>query len=83
VTATLAAAVPAPVRPWLSFPVGDGAVRDLAGRIVAWLRAPDDVRATTRDALVATAREHYSWEGVAAGVIAAAEGRHEALAEPV
>jgi glycosyltransferase involved in cell wall biosynthesis len=83
VTATLAAAVPAPVRAWLSFPVGDGAVRDLAGRIVAWLRAPDDVRATTRDALVATAREHYSWEGVAAGVIAAAEGRHEALAEPV
>jgi predicted transcriptional regulator len=67
----------------LSFPVGDGAVRDLAERIVAWLRAPDDVRAATRDALVSVARERYSWDGVAAGVVAAAEGRHDALPEPV
>src|SRR3954469_23703221 len=83
VTATLAATVPETARPWLSFPVGDEAVRDLAGRIVAWLRAPEDLRAATRDALVATARERYSWEGVAAGVIAAARGRHDELAEPV
>ena len=33
-----------------------------------------------RAALVATARERYSWEGVADGVVAAAEGRREALA---
>src|SRR4051795_3818552 len=83
VTATLAAAVPAPARPWLSFDVGDGAVRALAGRIVAWLQAPDDVRAATRAALVAVAHERYSWEGVAAGVIAAAEGRHDELVRPV
>ena len=83
VTAPLAAAVPAEARPWLSFPVGDGAVRDLAARIVAWLRAPDDVRTATRDALVSVARERYSWEGVAAGVIAAAEGRRDELPEPV
>jgi glycosyltransferase involved in cell wall biosynthesis len=83
VTATLAAAVPAPARPWLSFDVGDGAVRALAGRIVAWLRAPEALRAQTREALVAVARERYSWEGVAAGVLAAAEGRHDALPEPV
>ena len=83
VTAPLAAAAPEPARPWLSFPVGDGAVRDLAERIVAWLQAPDDVRAATRDALVSVARERYSWDGVAAGVIAAAEGRHDALPEPV
>jgi len=83
VTATLAAAVPPEARPWLSFPVGDGAVRDLAERIVAWLRAPEDVRAATRDALVAVARARYSWEGVAEGVIAAAEGRREELPEPV
>jgi glycosyltransferase involved in cell wall biosynthesis len=75
--------VPATARPWLSFAVGDGAVRELADRLVAWLRAPEDVRAQTRDALVAVARERYSWEGVAAGVIAAAEGRHEELPEPV
>ena len=83
VTAPLAAAAPEPARPWLSFPVGDGAVRDLAERVVAWLQAPDEVRAATRDALVSVARERYSWDGVAAGVIAAAEGRHDALPEPV
>jgi glycosyltransferase involved in cell wall biosynthesis len=83
VTAPLAAAVPPPARPWLSFPVGDGAVRDLAERMVAWLRAPADLRAATRDALVAVARERYSWDGVAAGVVAAAEGRHDTLREPV
>jgi glycosyltransferase involved in cell wall biosynthesis len=83
VTAALAAAVPAPARPWLSFTVGDGAVRELAGGLVAWLRAPEDIRARTREALVAVARERYSWEGVAAGVIAAAEGRLADLPEPV
>ena len=38
-------------------------------------RRPEDVRAATRAALVATARERFSWEGVAAGVVAAAQGR--------
>jgi glycosyltransferase involved in cell wall biosynthesis len=83
VTTALAAAVPAPARPWLSFTVGDGAVRELAADLVAWLRAPEDLHARTRDALVAVARERYSWEGVAAGVIAAAEGRLDDLPEPV
>jgi hypothetical protein len=41
----------------------------------AWLDAPDDVRAATRAALIATARERFSWEGVAGGVLAAAQGR--------
>jgi hypothetical protein len=40
------------------------------------------LREATRDALVATARERFSWEGVATGVLAAAEGRHEELALP-
>jgi glycosyltransferase involved in cell wall biosynthesis len=83
VTAALAAAVPAPIRPLLSFRVGDGAVRAIAERLVAWLQAPEPERAATRDALVAVARERYSWEGVAAGVVAAAEGRHDELPEPV
>jgi hypothetical protein len=39
---------------------------------VCWLRAPADLRAATRAALVATARQRYSWTGVAEGVIAAA-----------
>jgi glycosyltransferase involved in cell wall biosynthesis len=83
VTATLADAVPEAVRPWLSFAVGDGAVRALADRLVAWLRAPEELRARTCEALVGVARERFSWEGVAAGVIAAGEGRHGDLPEPV
>ena len=82
VTATLARAVPEEARPWLSFDVGEGAVRAIAERLVAWLQAPEDVRAATREALVAVAREQYSWEGVAAGVITAAQGRHDALPAP-
>jgi glycosyltransferase involved in cell wall biosynthesis len=83
VTAALAAAVPPEAREWLAFAVGDGAVRAIADRLVAWLRAPARLRAATREALVAVARERYSWDGVAAGVIAAAQGRHGALPEPV
>jgi glycosyltransferase involved in cell wall biosynthesis len=75
VSAMLAAAVPQEARGWLSFPIDDGAVRAIAERVRAWLQAQDDVRAPTRAALVATAHEHFSWEGVAGGVIAAAQGR--------
>jgi glycosyltransferase involved in cell wall biosynthesis len=79
VSAVLATAVPRPAREWLSFPVDDGAVRAIAGRVTAWLQAPEDLRARTRAALVATARERYSWEGVAEGVIAAGQGRTDAV----
>ncbi len=79
VSAMLAAAVPAAARGWLSFPIDDGAVRAIAARVSAWMAAPDDLRAQTRAALVATARERFSWEGVASGVIAAAQGRLAAL----
>jgi glycosyltransferase involved in cell wall biosynthesis len=80
VTRTLAEAVPAPARPWLSFGTGD--VRGLAECLIGWLQAPEDLRAATRAALVGVAREHYSWEGVATSVIAAAEGRLDDLPEP-
>jgi glycosyltransferase involved in cell wall biosynthesis len=79
VSAMLGERVPAPAREWLSFPVDDGAVRAIAERVTQWLRAPEDLRSPTRDALVATARDHYSWEGVAKGVIAAGKGRLEVL----
>jgi glycosyltransferase involved in cell wall biosynthesis len=75
VSAMLAAAVPAEARDWLSFPIDDRAVWAIAERVRAWLEAPADLRAATRAALVATARERFSWEGVAAGVISAAQGR--------
>jgi glycosyltransferase involved in cell wall biosynthesis len=81
VSAVLGAAVPEAARGWLSFPIDDGAVRAIAERVTAWLRAPAELRARTRAALVATARERYSWEGVAEGVIAAGQGRTDALTE--
>jgi glycosyltransferase involved in cell wall biosynthesis len=79
VSAMLAAAVPPEARGWLTFPIDDGAVRAIAERVRAWLQAPAEVRTLTRAALVATARERFSWEGVAGGVIAAAQGRLEEL----
>ena len=82
VAEALAEDVPDEVVPWLAFPVGDGAVQAIAERVVAWLQASDELRDDTRAALVETVRARWSWEGVARGVIAAAEGRLDALADP-
>jgi glycosyltransferase involved in cell wall biosynthesis len=82
VSRVLAAAVPPAARPWLAFPIGDAAVEQLAARLGDWLEAPAELRAQTREALVAAARDRYSWEGVATGVIAAAEGRLDELPRP-
>ena len=82
VARALAAAVPETVRPWLTFEVGPGSVRELADGLAAWLEAPDDLRAEVRDAIVAVARERYSWDGVARTVIAAAQGDLDDLPEP-
>jgi glycosyltransferase involved in cell wall biosynthesis len=82
VTAQLAEAVPPEAAPWLSFAVDDGAVRALADRIASWLLAPAELRRRTREALVATARDRFSWGGVARDAIAAAEGRLDALRAP-
>jgi hypothetical protein len=46
---------------------------------VAWLQAPQDVRAAARDGLVGVVRERYSWEGVARTVIGAARGELSGL----
>lgn len=82
VAGALADAVPAPARAWLAFPVGPGAVRAIADRLTGWLDAPPELRERTRAALVETARERWSWDGVARGVVAAAEGRLDALPRP-
>jgi glycosyltransferase involved in cell wall biosynthesis len=82
VARTLAEAVPAPARPWLTFEVGPEAVRQLADGIAGWLAAPDDLRARTRAAMVEATRERYSWDGVARTAIAAAEGALEGLPNP-
>ena len=54
----------------------------LAGNLTAWLAAPADTRAATRDAIVAATRDAYSWDGVARSVIAAAQGELDALPRP-
>jgi glycosyltransferase involved in cell wall biosynthesis len=82
VARTLGAAAPEAVRGWLTFEVGPGAVRELADDLSAWLAAPDDLRAATRDAIVAATRESYSWDGVARGVISAARGELDGLPRP-
>jgi len=83
VTRVLAASVPPEAAPLLSFPLDDGAVPAIAGRVTAWLQAPEQLRQSTRQALVATTRERFSWDGVAGGVLAAAQGRLDALARPL
>jgi glycosyltransferase involved in cell wall biosynthesis len=82
VSGALARAVPGPIAELLSFPVDDGAVRVLAGRVYNWLAADPALRSRTRAGLVATVRERWSWDSVAEGVIAAAQGRLEGLDRP-
>ena len=82
VSRALAAAVPEQLRGLLSFRLGPGAVEDLAARLVSWLQAPEALRRQAGAALVQIARERYSWEGVAEGVIAAARGRLDELPRP-
>jgi glycosyltransferase involved in cell wall biosynthesis len=82
VSEVLARVVPGEVAPWLSFPIDDEAVEALAARLTGWLRADPELRARTRTGLVAEVRERWSWDGVARGVLAAAEGRLASLPEP-
>jgi glycosyltransferase involved in cell wall biosynthesis len=79
VSRQLAAALPAEVAKLTSFAVGEGAVEAIAERLDGWLALPEPERAAAREALVATARGLWSWEGVARGVIAASQGDFERL----
>jgi glycosyltransferase involved in cell wall biosynthesis len=82
VSSALAGAVPQRAAGWLSFAIDDHAVRALAAGLTGWLGADPALRARTRAGLVCAARERWSWEGVARGVIAAAQGDLDSLAEP-
>ena len=81
VSRELAQAVPE-ASGWLSFPVDDEAVQALAERLEGWLAAPPEVRRSVRAGLVDAVRERWSWERVADGVLAAAQGRLDALLAP-
>jgi glycosyltransferase involved in cell wall biosynthesis len=82
VSATLAPALPAELRPLLSFEVGPDAVEQIAQRLVWWLTLDAGERERARAALAAEARRRYSWESVGEGVIAAAQGRLDELPHP-
>jgi glycosyltransferase involved in cell wall biosynthesis len=82
VAAALSERVPEEARAWLSFELGPEAVRDLAGCLTGWMSAGQEVRAATREAIVAVTRERWSWDGVARTVLAAAQGDLDALPRP-
>ncbi len=82
VSRQLAAALPPAVADLVSFPVASGAVEAIAARLDAWLDLPAELREQSREALVETARQLWSWEGVARGVLAAAAGDLDSLPLP-
>ena len=79
---TFAPELDEPLRRLLTFERGPEAVDQLAARLVSWLMLDQAERDRATGALARTAHERYSWEGVARGVIAAAEGRLGDLLEP-
>jgi glycosyltransferase involved in cell wall biosynthesis len=70
-----APALPEELRPLLSFEIGPRAVEEIAAKLVAWLTLDDAERKRAKLALAEEAARRYSWEKVAKGVIAAAQGR--------
>jgi glycosyltransferase involved in cell wall biosynthesis len=79
VSRQLMRALPPHVGRLTSFPVEIGAVEAIAERLDGWLGLPEAERTRAREALVATTRRLWSWEGVASGVIAAARGELDRL----
>jgi glycosyltransferase involved in cell wall biosynthesis len=75
----LAEAVEPDLAPLLSFPVGAGAVVELAERLSGWLALDPERRRQAGEALARRVDELWSWEGVARGVIAASRGELESL----
>ena len=82
VSRQLMEALPGEVGQLTSFPVEPGAVEAIAARLNGWLALPEQERVEAREALVATARRLWSWEGVARGVVAAASSELGNLPAP-
>jgi len=57
-------------------------VEEIARKLVDWLSTGQEERDRARRALSNEARERFGWEGIAEGVIAAAEGRLDDLQRP-
>jgi glycosyltransferase involved in cell wall biosynthesis len=82
VSRVLAAALSVPVGDLVSFPLQGPVIQAIASRLITWLLMPEALRATAKTALVETVAAHWSWEGVARTVIAAAQGDLDALDPP-
>ena len=82
VSAQLAGALPDDLAELTTFPVATGAVEAIADRLDRWLALPAERREAAREALVATVRRLWSWEGVARGVLAAAASELDRLPVP-
>jgi glycosyltransferase involved in cell wall biosynthesis len=79
VSRQLASALSPEVGRLTSFPVEEGAIEAIAERLDGWLALSQAERDGAREALVATARRLWSWEGVARGAIDAARGELDRL----
>jgi len=82
VSRELAAALPGEVAGLLSFEIAPGAVEAIAERLNGWLSLDEQVRSRAREALVETVRRLWSWEGVARGVLSAAQGQIDDIPSP-
>jgi glycosyltransferase involved in cell wall biosynthesis len=82
VSRQLAVDLPKAVGRLTSFPVEVGAVKAIARCLNAWLDLPKAEREAARATLVETVGRHWSWEGVARGVLAAAAGELDDLPRP-
>jgi glycosyltransferase involved in cell wall biosynthesis len=79
VASILRQGLPAPARPLLTFERGMQAVEGIAHTINTWLALDEGTRAAASARLAETAREHFGWEKVANGVLAAARGKLDLL----
>jgi glycosyltransferase involved in cell wall biosynthesis len=82
VAGILSEGLPAAVRPLLSFERGMRSVEGIADSLNGWLSLDEETRLAARARLAGTARERFGWEKVAAGVLAAAQGKLDLL-DPV
>ena len=82
VSRELAAAMPEATRWLVSFDLDHEAVTSIAARINAWVELDADRREAVRAALRETVERLWSWNGVAATVLAASSGELVQLLRP-
>ena len=82
VSRVLAPSLPAPMRDLVSFELREDAVRQIAARVIRWLRTPAQARIAAGAALSRTVANGYSWERVARDMLRAARGELGALESP-